>query len=91
LARRDLEKAGKGYRENLHIFHAEILFRELACEFDQDPMGPAVGVSKQGHDDMTVAEVQERRRSISREGSQVMEESELYTVPAVRVPLLRRG
>jgi hypothetical protein len=39
------------------IFHTEILLCELAREFDQDPMGPAIGVSKQGHNDVTVAEV----------------------------------
>lgn len=43
--------------EGIRIFHAKILFRELARKFDQDPMGIALRVPKQGHNDMTVAEV----------------------------------
>ena len=36
----------KGPRSDLRIFCAEILLRELARELDQDPMGPATGVSE---------------------------------------------
>ena len=53
-------------------------------------MGPTLRVPEQGHNDITVAEVDDCLGSVSRESSQVVEESNLYTVPAVRVPLLRR-
>ena len=39
---------------------------------------------------MTVAEVEDYLGSVSREPSQVVEEGNLYTVLAMRVPLLRR-
>lgn len=39
---------------------------------------------------MTVAEVQDGGRLVSREGRQVVEEGELYPMPAVRVLLRRR-
>ena len=51
-------------------------------------MGPAFGVPKQGDDDVTVTEVEQCLGSVSRESSQLVEKSNLYTVPTMRVPLL---
>lgn len=72
-------EGGRGSTRKL-IFYAEILLRELAREFDQDPIGRR---------DVAVAEVEDRLRSVARESSQMVEESNLDTVPAMRVPLLR--
>jgi hypothetical protein len=85
--RREAEKA----YANLLIFYAKILLCELACEFNQDPIRPALRVPEQGYDDVTVAEVKDCLGSVSRESSQVVEEGNLYAVPAMRVPLLCRG
>jgi hypothetical protein len=41
-------------------FMPRYFFVNSLCEFDQNPMGLTIGVSKQGYNDMTVAEVQER-------------------------------
>ena len=73
---------------SLLIFHAKILLCELACEFDQDPIGPALWVPKQGHYNVLVAEVKDYLGLVSRESSQIVEEGNLYAVPAMRVPLL---
>ena len=52
-------------------------------------MGPALRVPEQGYYDVTVAKVEDCLGSVSRESSQVVEEGNLYAVPAMRVPLLR--
>jgi hypothetical protein len=54
---------------NLLIFYAKILLCELVREFDQDPIGPALRVPEQGHDNVTVAEVEDCLGSVSRESS----------------------
>jgi hypothetical protein len=78
-----------GDRIDLRIFQAQKLLCEFAREFYHDAMGPAFWVPKQGDDDVTVTEVEKCLRSVSRESSQLVEESNLYTVPTMRVPLLR--
>ena len=60
---------GVGERHNLLIFHTKILLCELAREFDQDPMGPALRVPEQGYYDVTVAEVEDCLGLVSRESS----------------------
>lgn len=60
---------GKGGTEDLRIFHAEILLRELASELNQGPVAPAFWIFKEGYGDVAVAEVEERSRSGSREHS----------------------
>jgi hypothetical protein len=84
------EKEAAEDSQKLLIFHAEVMLRELAHKFDQEPIGPALRVSEQGRHDVAVAEVEDRLRSVAREPSQVVEESNLDAVPAMRVPLLRR-
>ena len=76
---------------NLRILCAEELLRKLAGEFNQDPMGTAIRVPKEGHDDVSVAELEERRRAVSRKPSELTEQSKLDALPAVREPLLRRS
>jgi hypothetical protein len=73
---------------NLLIFYAKILLCELACEFNQDPIEPVLQVPEQGHYNVTVAEVKNCLGSVFKESSQVVEEDNLYTVPAMCVPLL---
>jgi hypothetical protein len=50
----------RGRAKNLRILYAEKLLCKLACEFYQDPMRATIGVPEQGHDDVTVAELEER-------------------------------
>jgi hypothetical protein len=50
---------GRGQAENLRILYAKKLLCELAGEFYQDLIRAAIGVPKQGHDDVTVAELEE--------------------------------
>lgn len=73
----------------LRIFTAKILFSEFECELQQDLVRPAFWVPKEGHPNMAVAEVEECLRPICRESSQQEEESNLDSVPAVRVFLFR--
>ena len=54
-------------------------------------MGPALRVLEQRHRDVTVTEVKDYLRSVSRESSQVVEEGNLYAVLAICVPLLRHS
>ena len=54
-------------------------------------MRAAIRVPKQGHDDVPVPEVEERLRAVSRETSELAEQSKLNAVPAVCVSLLCRS
>ena len=54
---------------NLLIFYAKILLCKLVHEFDQDLIRPAFRVLEQGYDNVTVAEVKDCLRSVSRESS----------------------
>lgn len=55
--------------QSLRFFRAKELLRKLACKLDQDPVGPALRVPEQGHDDVAVAEVEDCLRTVPREAS----------------------
>jgi hypothetical protein len=59
-------------------------------EFYYNAMMPAFGVPKQG-DDVTATEAKKCLGSASRESSQLVEEGNLYTVPATRISRFRSG
>jgi hypothetical protein len=67
-SRRGLGEAERAH-VNLLIFYAEILLCELAREFDQDLIGPALRVPEQGHHDVTIVEVEDCLGLVSRESS----------------------
>jgi hypothetical protein len=46
--------------KNLYILYTEKLLYKLAYKFYQDPIRTTIRVTKQGHDNITVAELKER-------------------------------
>jgi hypothetical protein len=48
---------GRGQAENLYILYTKKLLCKLAGEFYQDPIRAAIGVPKQGYNNVTVVEL----------------------------------